>query len=189
MTVTDFDADQSVPPIKRVTKGRYSTGDKMLVGTGVLLAAMAAFFPWYVFLNPDQFSVPALWEGNTRDLPKTKPKEVMSVSPAAMVDNDDDPNLESLDPVSTATTAGGGEKDKTTLGMPVETGLDQPLPVSSGFRLMHVANGRALIEDASGMYIVRVGSILPDNSRLATLEQRDGAWVIVTSNGDIVKRN
>jgi len=54
---------------------------------------------------------------------------------------------------------------------------------------MHVANGRALIEDARGMYIVRVGSILPDNSRLATLEQRDGAWVIVTSNGDIIKRN
>ncbi len=53
---------------------------------------------------------------------------------------------------------------------------------------MHVANGRALIEDAGGMYIVRVGSVLPDNSRLATLEQRDGKWVIVTSNGDVYER-
>jgi hypothetical protein len=188
MTVTDFDADQTVQPMRRSQRSRYSFGDKVLVGSGVLLAAMAAFFPWYVFLNPDQFSVPVLWEGKTRDLPETAPKEVMSVSPAAMVDNDDDPGLESVDPVATATTAGGGEKEKT-LGAPVETGLDQPLPASSGFRLMHVANGRALIEDASGMYIVRVGSILPDNSRLATLEQRDGAWVIVTSNGDIIKRN
>jgi hypothetical protein len=188
MTVTDFDADQAIQPMKRAVQGRYSTGDKVLVGAGVLLAAMAAFFPWYVFLNPEKFSVPALWEGTTRDLPETAAKEVMSVSPAAMVDNDNDPGLESLDPVSTATAPSVGEKDKS-LGAPVETGLDQPLPASSGFRLMHVANGRALIEDASGMYIVRVGSILPDNSRLATLEQRDGAWVIVTSNGDIIKRN
>jgi hypothetical protein len=187
MTVTDFDADQAIQPMKRAGKARYSTGDKLLVGVGVLLAAMAAFFPWYVFLNPEKFSVPALWEGSTRDLPETPAKEVMSVSPAAMIDNDDDPSLQGVDPVATATTAGGG-KEKT-LGAPVETGLNQPLPVSSGFRLMHVANGRALIEDASGMYIVRVGSILPDNSRLATLEQREGAWVIVTSNGDIVKRN
>jgi hypothetical protein len=186
MTVTDFDADQTIPPMKRTETARYSTGDKVLAGAGVLLAAMAAFFPWYVFLNPDKFSVPALWEGKTRNLPETAAREVMSVSPAAMIDDDDDPALEGVDPVATATTSGGKEK---TLGVPVETGLDQPLPADSGFRLMHVANGRALIEDARGMYIVRVGSILPDNSRLATLEQRDGAWVIVTSNGDVVKPN
>lgn len=187
MTVTDFDADQAIPPIKRPESGRYSTGDKVLAGTGVLLAAMAAFFPWYVFLNPEKFSVPALWEGTTRDLPETVAKEVMSVSPAAMIDNDSDPSLEGLDPVKTATAPTSGEK--STLGAPVETGLDQPLPASTGFRLMHVANGRALIEDARGMYIVRVGSVLPDNSRLATLEQREGAWVIVTSNGDVIQRN
>lgn len=50
---------------------------------------------------------------------------------------------------------------------------------------MHVANGRALIEDASGMYIVRIGSVLPDNSRLATFEERDGRWVMITSKGEI----
>jgi hypothetical protein len=187
MNVTDFDADERIQPIKRPGGRRYSTGDKILAGSGVMLAALAAFFPWYVFLNPEKFSVPALWEGRTRDLPETAAKEVVSVSPAAMVDDDKDPALEGVDPVATATTSGlGSEK---TLGAPVDTGLNQPLPADSGFRLMHVANGRALIEDARGMYIVRVGSILPDNSRLATLEQRDGAWVIVTSNGDIIQRN
>ena len=188
MTVTDFDADQTILPMKRPSRERYSTGDKLLVGAGVLLAAMAAFFPWYVFLNPEKFSVPALWEGRTRDLPETAARKVMSVSPSAMVDNDNDPALPAVDPVATAATPGGLGKEKM-LGKPVETGLEQPLPATNGFRLMHVANGRALIEDASGMYIVRVGSILPDNSRLATLEQRDGAWVIVTSNGDVIKRN
>ena len=187
MTVTDFDADEAVQPLKRPGKAGYSTTDKILAGTGVMLAAMAAFFPWYVFLNPEKFSVPALWEGTTRDLPETPGREVVSVSPAAMVDDDKDPALQSVDPVATASATSEGKETK--LGSPIDSGLDQPLPANTGFRLMHVANGRALIEDARGMYIVRVGSILPDNSRLATLEQRDGAWVIVTSNGDVIKRN
>jgi len=46
-----------------------------------------------------------------------------------------------------------------------------------------------LIEDTSGMYVVRVGSILPDESRLATLEERDGKWVIITSKGDVYQHN
>lgn len=187
MTVTDFDADEAVQPLKRRERRGYSTADKLLAGTGVMLAAMAAFFPWYVFLNPEKFSVPALWEGTTRDLPETGPKQVVSVSPAAMVDDDKDSGQSNVDPVATASATDEG--NETKLGAPIDSGLDQPLPASTGFRLMHVANGRALIEDARGMYIVRVGSILPDNSRLATLEQRDGAWVIVTSNGDVIKRN
>ncbi|QRM54227.1 flagellar protein [Sinorhizobium sp. BG8] len=180
--MTDFDADEKVKALRRVPGKKQSLADRLLVGSGVLLAAMAAFFPWYVFLNPDQFSVPPLWKGNTRDLPETAPREVMSVSPAAMVDNDDKAPP-ALDTLATATVSEAGPDRK--LGKPLDTGVDQPLPVESGFRLMHVANGRALIEDASGMYIVRVGSTLPDNSRLATLEQRNGKWVIVTSNGAV----
>jgi hypothetical protein len=33
--------------------------------------------------------------------------------------------------------------------------------------------------------MVKVGSVLPDNTKLAKIEQRDGRWVIVTSNGEI----
>ncbi len=185
--MTDYDADQPMQPIRRPVRGRYSLSDKLIVATGVFLAALAAFFPWYVFLNPERFSLPKLWEGSTRDLPDTGAHDVMSVSPAAMVDKNHDATAAAagIDPISTATTSGGKRKSS---GLPVETGLDQPMPVASGFRLMHVANGRALIEDTQGMYIVRVGSTLPDNSRVATLEQRDGAWVIVTSNGDLIKR-
>ena len=49
--------------------------------------------------------------------------------------------------------------------------------------------GRALIEDDTGMYVVRVGSVLPDNSRLASIEQRDGKWIIVTSTGEVYGNN
>lgn len=185
--MTEFDDDQTVPPIRRRDRNRYSRSDKIIVASGVLLAALAAFFPWYVFLHPEKFSIPKLWEGTTRDLPEHGARKVMSVSPTAMVDSTRNSGDAAPDLMATATTSDVGREKN--LGVPVETGLDQPLPAPSGFRLMHVANGRALIEDARGMYIVRVGSILPDNSRLATLEQREGAWVIVTSNGDVIARN
>ncbi len=110
------------------------------------------------------------------------------MSPLALVDRDDeggDGQPANVDQIITATVP--------TLGLeppePLETPGAQPFPGKSGFRLLHVANGRALIEDKAGMYLVRVGSILPDNSRVATLEQRDGKWVIVTSAGDIVQNN
>lgn len=185
--MTDFDADETVQPVKRRAESGYSFTDKALAGSGVILAALAAFFPWYVFLHPEQFSVPPLWQGDKRDLPDTPPREVMSVSPLAMVDDDNEPAARDLDLLSTATVPALGSE--LSRGAPLDGALNQPMPLATGFRLMHVANGRALIEDASGMYIVRVGSILPDNSRLATLEQRGGKWVIVTSNGDVYERN
>ncbi|MDX3926387.1 MAG: flagellar protein [Shinella sp.] len=179
--MTDFDADEAVQPIRRDQSEKYSLTDRMLIGAGLLLAGMAAFFPWYVFLNQDKFSVPPLWENGKRELPDTAGRNVMGVSPSAMLDDDSRAPAGNLDPVSTATVPGLGAE--RTTGAPAE--ITQPLPGAAGFRLMHVANGRALIEDTSGMYIVRIGSVLPDNSRLATLEQRNGKWVIVTSNGDI----
>ena len=185
--MTDYDADKVVPPLKWPGRDERSLGDRLLVATGVALAALAAFFPWYVFLHPQDFSVPTLWKGDRRDLPDAPARDVMSVSPSAMVDDDAASPEREIDPVRTAAVPNLGNENRT--GATPESVLDQPLPARNGFRLMHVANGRALIEDATGMYIVRVGSILPDNSRLATLEQRDGEWVIVTSNGNVYERN
>nr|WP_245224301.1 flagellar protein [Rhizobium halophytocola] len=156
----------------------------MLIGVGVTLAFAAALFPWYVFFNEEKFGLkPADW-GLTRDLPEGPGRDVFSVSPLAMVDNDHDASPvmpDKLDDLTTATASNLGNVE------PVEKAkvLTQPFPGGAGFRLLHVANGRALIEDPSGMYLVRVGSILPDESKVAMLEMRDGHWVIVTSKGDI----
>jgi hypothetical protein len=156
-------------------------GDKVLVGAGIMLAAASAFFPWYVFLNEDKFGLRIDPFENTRDLPPAPPREVFSVSPLAMIDRTKDQSLpiDPLDQLTTATVSSLGREEQ---GAPLE---QQPMPGTGKFRLLHVANGRALIEDGSGMYMVRIGSILPDNSKVATLEQRDGHWVIITSSGEV----
>ncbi|MCF6369539.1 flagellar protein [Rhizobium halophilum] len=156
-------------------------GDRILMGAGILLAAASAFFPWYVFLNQDKFGIRTSGFEHMRDLPPRPPRNVMSVSPLAMTDRTEDEKLPPpADSLTTATVSSLGDAHANGSAF-----LDQSFPGKGNFRLLHVSNGRALIEDGSGMYIVRVGSILPDNSKLATIEQRDGKWVIITSSGEI----
>ncbi|KAA0699503.1 flagellar protein [Neorhizobium sp. P12A] len=178
--MTDSDADVPVAPLKGAAR-KSALSDKLLKGTGLVLAALSAFFPWYVFFNPDKFGIHATQDDRTRILPDWPARNVFSVSPLAMVNkNDTTPQTTLPDQINTATITDIGKDDPK--GQPPE---DQPFPGKSSFHLLHVANGRALIQDGSGMYLVRVGSILPDNSRLATIEQRNGKWVIVTSKGEI----
>lgn len=166
-------------------QGVRRRNDRLLTGSGILLAAVSAIFPWYVFFNQDKFGIRTASMEHTRDLPPMAPRNVFSVSPLAMVDNsDDEPVLPAAptDAVTTATVSSLGDEARNGLSRP-----EQPFPGKSGFRLLHVSNGRALIEDSSGMYMVRIGSILPDNSKLATIEQRDDRWVIITSSGEIYR--
>jgi hypothetical protein len=184
--VKDSDADQPVAPLKGPVEKRRLNSDKMLKMSGLALAAISAFFPWYVFLNPDKFGIRVTQGDRTRDLPAWPARNVFSVSPLAMVNKNQDqpPAATPADPLTTATVSNIGKELQND-----KAAEDQPFPGKSSFHLLHVANGRALIEDDSGMYVVRVGSILPDDSKLATIEQRDGKWVIVTSKGDIYANN
>lgn len=179
--MTDYDADEIVQQRRREAK--MPLIDKFLAAIGLTMAAFATFFPWYAFVHQGEFSMPRLWQGTTRDLPERPGRDVLSVSPQAMKDMDSD-TAAAVDRLTTATVPGLG--DAADRGQAeAEAGMDQPFPGPSGFTLRHVVNGRALIEDASGMYIVRVGSILPDNSRLATFQERGGRWVMITSKGEI----
>ena len=61
---------------------------------------------------------------------------------------------------------------------------DQPFPTAPrNFRLLKVIKDQAMIEDATGIFVVRKGDVLPDRTKVATLEQRDGKWVLVTDAG------
>ena len=181
---TNESADEA--PV-RAAIGKRS-GDRVLAVAGFMLATAAAFFPWYVFFNQEDFGIAPMGYTETRDLPETGGRSFVNVSPLAIPDENDGSGQPSpFDPIITATVSGEGE---VTPGAPALTSVDpdKSFPGKPRYKLLHVANGRALIEDKSGMYIVRIGSVLPDNSRLATLEKRDGQWVIITSNGEVIQR-
>jgi len=173
-------------PIRKFVPRR--TGDRVVAITGFMLATAAAFFPWYVFFNQESFGIAPMSYTDTRDLPEIGGRSLVNVSPLAIPDEKDgSAEPSAFDPITTATVSSLGDEWQ---GAPPLASVDpdKSFPGKPRYKLLHVANGRALIEDKSGMYIVRIGSVLPDNSRLATLEKRDGQWVIITSNGEVIQR-
>lgn len=162
-----------------------SSSDQGVTWAAISLATAAALFPWYVFFNAEKFGVITGAGDRTRDLPHIGPREVFSVSPMAMTNSNKEDNLalEMMpDPLTTATVSNKGKERQSAHGAAPQ---EQPFPGKANFRLLHVANGRALIEDSTGMYMLKVGSILPDETKLTKIEKRDGAWLIETSSGAI----
>ena len=166
-------------PIRRLASAarrRYSRADIMLFASGIALSAVCAFFPWYVFFNQQQFGV----RGVKMDMPSSGSIST-GVGPAGR-NVGPIPDLaregSSLDTFTTGTLAEPGEQDEENSTAAVEQPF--PAPVQE-FELVHIANGRAMIQDDMGLFVVQRGSLLPDNTKVASIEQRDGRWVVVTS--------
>lgn len=172
--------DEAVTKEDKVKKQKMSF-DLMLTIFGICLAGSAAFLPWYVFLNQDEFSVKRMAYSDDRVLPDWEGRTVVNVSPQAIKKRN--PEIDTQLPPDEITTASIQSPGDSLTG----SAAKQEFPGGKlNYRLLHVVNERALIEDDSGMYMVKVGSVLPDNSTLAELEQREGKWAIVTSNGDVL---
>jgi hypothetical protein len=164
---------------KNRMSGRDSTrGELSLKAGAAVLAIAAALFPWYVFLNQEKFGISVDGWEQLRNVRSFRHRDAVEVPPMAIARAPDDIKDPS-DTLVTATIPKAGPGGDGT-----DMGTTQPFPGRSGFRLLHVANGRAMIEDGNGMYIVQKGSILPDNSRLAAMTQKNGKWVIITSTGE-----
>lgn len=177
--MTDFDADEPVPPLP-VRKKKFWTADRVIGWSGAMIALAAAFFPWYVFVNEDKFGLAALramlsdeaavpsrrstLEGNSNGIPERK---------AAKLQAEDD--------IVTGTVPAVEEPSSDA-----EQALPaQPFPSAPrNFRLLKVIKGQAMIEDGTGIFVVRKGDVLPDRTKVANLEQRDGKWVLLTDGGN-----
>lgn len=156
--------------------------DFVIGGLGILLGLTCALFPWYIFFNPEKFGPPSVqFQGGDTianigrisfdDLPQRLGTPL----------EDGDAPWAPLDLMATGTLP---PADKPTPRL----GLDQqPYPGDAPpFRLVHVANGRGMIEDESGLFIVQRGSTLPDSSTVTAFEQREGKWVIRTSTDKVI---
>ncbi len=162
--------------------------DITIAGLGITLGFICALFPWYIFFNPEKFGPPAMkfeGGGQTTGPVASGPQPQRVGAPM----NIEDVPVMKLDLFATGTVPRGGGKDDGSDDASSPPGLaEQPFPAEiPRFKLVHVANGRAMIEDDTGLWIVQRGSILPDSSKVEGIEQRDGKWALVTSNDRVIE--
>ena len=177
-----FDPEQKAARVtaEQTAKRRNRRSDLTLAALGVTLGLICALFPWYIFFNPEEFGVRAMKFGGGGDGTEPIVLGAQSERIGAPVAAQDVPAMR-LDLLSTGTSTQDDEEESMQ-GTP---GLsEQPFPAPAvSFKLVHVANGRAMLEDDTGLFVVQPGSILPDGSRVTTIEERDGHPVLVTDAG------
>jgi len=154
--------------------------DFVIAALGVTLGLICALFPWYIFFNQEQFGVQAIKFGGTGTNSGRTGGGVVAERSAPLTAKDV-PAMD-IDLLATATIPDKAEDPTQAPGID-----QQPFPADPKFRLVHVANGRAMIEDDTGLWIVQRGSRLPDASNVASIEQRHGKWVMVTSTNEVIE--
>lgn len=185
--MTDFDADETVAPPNQAKRRKFWTSDRIIGYSGAALALTAAFFPWYVFFNSAKFGVDATVSLIARNFPGWADRTPFSPSPSSFQNKDAQAGEKgNQDQLLTGTVPGLSDTDMKSDPSAVE----QPLPArETKFHLLHVSKGKALIEDDNGVYVVGPGSQLPDLSKVASVEERSGEWVIVTDKGLVYDAN
>ena len=166
-------------------RSRDRRSDLTVAALGVTLGLICALFPWYIFFNPEEFGVRAMKFGGSGG--GTEPI-VLGAQPervGAPVASQEIPPTK-LDLLVHRHGHRRKAKRRTRRARPGLTEQPFPAPVVS-FRLVQIANGRAMIEDDTGLFVVQPGSILPDDSRVKSIEERDGRPVLVTDAGTVLE--
>ena len=181
---SDFLRDRPLQSSEPYTRMRKDTrrSDFVMAVSGVMLGLICALFPWYIFFNPEQFGVQGIKFGGRGEnagrlvvAPDGRGTDPMPGQAEAL-----EPNL---DMSFTATLQSRPLAPEQAPGIE-----EQPFPLEAvAFRLVHVANGRAMIEDNTGLWVVQQGSTLPDSSRVKSIEQRAGKWVLVTNTDRVLE--
>ncbi|ESY67677.1 MULTISPECIES: hypothetical protein [unclassified Mesorhizobium] len=162
----------------RLKKKSDRRSDFVIAALGITLGLICALFPWYIFFNQDQFGVQAIKFGGTGTNSGRAGGGVVAQRSAPLTAKD--VPATNLDLLATGTVQDDAN--------PSPAPDDQPFPADAAkFRMVHVANGRAMIEDDAGLWIVQPGSILPDTSQVSSIEQRNGKWVMVTSTNQVIQ--
>ncbi|MBX3531282.1 MAG: hypothetical protein KF849_11790 [Rhizobiaceae bacterium] len=162
-------------------------GDITLAALGITLGLTAAIFPWYVFFNQDQFGIRAMrFEGNGEGGPAGRMPADLPF-PTELVERPTERGLIPLLEVDRFSTGNVRTDDNPTGSVPV---AQQPFPgaekPAARFEIVHIENGRVMVADDGGIWLARVGSRLPDTSKIASIERRDGKLVVVTDGGQVI---
>ncbi len=163
---------------------RFLSSDRLLALIGFGVAGCAALLPWYAMQGGHGLGIRndghLRLSGHRDDMAGYGPGG--SIRPFGRRADDLAKAEDRLGELATGSVGGVGKPfERSARG----SRPDQPFP-GRPFRLVHVSNGQALIADDSGMYLVGVGSKLPDKSTLKGFTRQDGRWAIVTSDGEVV---
>lgn len=182
---TDVKKKAAAPPAPTPARRRERRSDLIVAALGITLGLICAVFPWYIFFNQEEFGIRALkFRGNGG----SEISGTITVGPqpervGAPMSVEDVPDMQ-LDLFATGTLRAEGE----ARGNQAISATTQPFPVEEPFyRIIHVENGRAMVEDESGFWVVQRGSVLPDSSRVASIEERDGRWVVLTTGDRVIE--
>lgn len=168
-------------PLSWLKRARKQPSDVVVAGLGIALGLVCALFPWYIFMHQDQFGIQAMRfdsqrEGGSSLHTLNRPGRGETVSAHEM------PSM-GIDFLATASP-----NERPHRETELAAARNQPFPADPPeFSLVHVANGRAMIRDEDGIWVVQAGSRLPDGSHASAIERQDGQWVLVTSRDHVVK--
>lgn len=165
--------------------GRGRRNDLIMAGLGLALGFGCAAFPWYIFMNQEKFGVRAMeFEGGGEAVPDVALGSTGARIGAPMPPGTVPPTK--LDLFATGTVPGHDGDDEAAEAPPALA--EQPFPGGPvEYRMVYAAAGRALIADDTGFWVVQRGSTLPDDSKVAGIEQRDGRWVLVTTGRKVLE--
>lgn len=156
------------------------SSDWLIAGCGIGLAAVCALFPWYIFLHQEKFGIRPLTFSGQAD-GRAAPGLAASIQPLGERLMPPPEGRPQLDFFPTGTVPDAPRVEPGDLPR-------QPFPGDRlSFRLIDAGNGRAMIEDEEGFWIVQHGSPLPDGSRVARIVEREGSWVLITSRDTEVR--
>lgn len=157
-------------------RAKQDRSDFVVGAMGIVLGLTCALFPWYIFFNQEKFGVREFVFSGERGNGTPQSLAYQPSKYGQPFGEGEVPKL-ALDFFPTATTMSAPPGGRTAV-----PASEQPFPADLiNYRLVHVANGRAMIMDDAGLWVVQPGSQLPDASRVASIERRDGRWVLITS--------
>ncbi len=142
--------------------------DLALGATGLALAAAAVWFPWHVYMTPQDYGPPRM------------AFERIGPTPEVTIEA----HMAALDDMLRGSVAGraplGGNIDMTMTGSVDDKPDDRILPVPE---VVVAATGRALVRQGAMLDLWRVGSVTEDGRRVVSIEMEDGRMVVRLDDG------
>ncbi len=142
--------------------------DMALGATGLALAAAAVWFPWHVYMTPQDYGPPRM----TFERIGPSPEATLDAHMAAL-DNVLRGNLVGRPPL-------GANIDMTLTGSVEDKADDRMLPVPE---LVMAAPGRALVRQGATLDLWRVGSRAEDGRRVVSIAMESGRMVVRLDDG------